>query len=123
MTQQSQIVITCAFAWFFVGAAVLTAIGRGPQFAVTQVARKAPSLPPIAVAIGVLLVALVWIFRCLIWPHSLYRYLRGHGAINGHLAPECTFRIQAGTDESKPHNMYRHGPECRKNQKERENAT
>lgn len=97
-----------AVAWFATGAGVLTAIGRGPRFAVTPTDGGLPT-PPM-VAIGLVL----WTIQCLKWPYALYRWLRGYGELHSHLAPQCEHRIAAGDDPSKPWNLYRHGRPCRR---------
>ena len=98
-----------AVVWFAVGGAVLTAIGRGPQYAVTIPGRAGVPTPP---EIAARLV--VWIGRCVIWPHTLFRWARGFGEFHGHLAPDCEHRILAGSDPSRPWDLYRHGRACRR---------
>lgn len=95
-------------AWFAAGAGVLTAIGRGPRYATTRTDGGSPTPPETVIGLG------LWTIQCLVWPYAVYRWLRGFGEFNGHLAPECEHRIEAGDDPSKPWDLYRHGRACRR---------
>ncbi|NSC20134.1 hypothetical protein FM076_02475 [Streptomyces albus subsp. chlorinus] len=97
--------------WFCSGAAILTAIGRGPAFAMSMPGETEPPPPKERLdRLG------MWFFQCLVWPHALYRWALGFGEFHGHFAADCPHRVEVrGADEAKPHwNRYRHGTACRR---------
>lgn len=119
MSDQAIINLIGCLVWFFIGAAVLSATGRG-LLDVTEAFSKDESIKnttlPVLGIPGIAIVMIIgWLIGCLIWPRSLVRYFKGYGLINGHNHLDCPSREKVGEKRGMP--RFRHGTACRKKEK------
>lgn len=113
MSDQAAVKIIICLAWFFMGAAVLSATKRG-LLDVTEHMSKDESfknavVPVLTVPGLAILNILMWIVVCMLWPWSLIRFFQRRGMINGHLARKCSHRILIKERKDKTRNVYKHG--------------
>lgn len=115
MSDQAVINLVGCLVWFFIGAAVLAATGRGLLDVTESIGKdertKNVMLPVLGIPGIAAVMIFMWLIFCLIWPYSLVRYFSGYGLINGHVAKECPSREKTG---KKGASAFRHGTACRK---------
>lgn len=117
LSEQTTVKLIGWLAWFFIGAAVLSACQRGLLDTLRSLDRDEPAKTMFVNALGIPGIAaifiFVWIIACLLWPLALLRFLQRRGLRNEHIARDCPHRVLVKEREDKTRSVYKHGPGCR----------
>ena len=113
MSDTTMINLVGCLVWMLIGAAVLSATQRGLLDVAESVDKDASTKHAMLAQLGTvgtaIVLILVWLIGCLLWPYTLLRFFQRHGLINGHTSKNCPQRILVKEHDDKTRNLYKHG--------------
>lgn len=118
LSEQTTVNLIGWLAWFFIGAAVLSATQRGLLDVARSLDRDEAAKTMFVNTLGTAGIAAVfifmWILACLTWPLALLRFFMRRGLRNEHIARDCPHRVLIKEREDKTRSIYKHGADCRR---------
>lgn len=117
LSEQTTVRLIGWLAWFFIGAAVLSATHHSLLDLARSMDRDKAAKTMFVNTVGITGIAatliFMWALGCLVWPWSLLRFLQRRGLRNEHIARDCPHRVLIKEREDKTRSIYKHGADCR----------